>query len=132
MKKVKKPWGYEEIHYRKDGVSFKILCIKEGEETSLQFHNSKVETMIALDDNAVIDVANGYDGSMAYITNSYNLPVVYPVISISMNKGEQRQLNPGTIHRLKAINGDTKVAEISYGTDEDIIRLEDKYKRSKK
>ena len=111
MKKIKKPWGSEEILYKKNGVQLKILKIKKGEMTSLQCHRNKKETMIAVKD-CYMDIGT--------------------FIKIAFKKGEMVRIDPLMRHRLRAINNNSIIAEISYGDDSDIIRLKDKYGRVKK
>jgi mannose-6-phosphate isomerase-like protein (cupin superfamily) len=117
MKIIPKPWGVEEIRFKSDNTQFKILCIKHGHETSLQYHTNKVETIIPLDNNAIIE----YGGTIDKRTT--------PNKKIHLHKGQMHVIIHGQIHRFIAYDGDTRLAELSNGLDSDIIRLDDKYNR---
>ena len=113
-----KPWGSEKIIFKKDKVQFKILNIKKGEETSLQYHKHKTEAMIPLDNNASVEYSSIVD-----LKNKEKPRRMH------IKKGFAYIINPMHIHRFLAEKKDTTLAELSNGSDKDIIRLEDKYNR---
>lgn len=124
MKVIPKPWGCEEIIFSEGSVQVKILTIKKGEETSLQYHNEKNETAIALDENATIE----YGGEYSKIPKSID-ETSLPNQKILMHKGEMHVITSRQIHRFIAERGNTRIIELSRGNDKDIVRLQDKYKR---
>ena len=48
MKKIDKPWGYEELLEHNEYYVVKRLFLKEGHKCSLQFHKTKHETVYIL------------------------------------------------------------------------------------
>ena len=59
QKKVDKPWGYE-IIYTKDGspVTGKIIHLFPNKRLSLQFHDTKVETLCLIKGKATMTLSN--------------------------------------------------------------------------
>jgi len=110
LRVIHKPWGYEKIIYEFGKITFKIICINKGCRTSLQYHVEKTEAMVTMDDNCNIWYSNG-DG--AHVVNKI---------------GEMVIINPMVRHRITSIK-DTKIAELSYGSRRDIVRIEDDYGR---
>jgi len=107
---IHKPWGHEKIIYENGKITFKIICIRKGCRTSLQYHKEKTEVMLPID---------------SYCNIWYSIcgdPHVASKI------GEMVIINPLVIHRITAIK-DTKIAELSYGSRRDIVRTEDDYGR---
>lgn len=123
MKIINKPWGKEKIIFKDGNIQCKLLYIKKGEETSLQYHNYKVETIIPLDNNSLIEYAGEH---LPILT----LEETKKSFRISMKRGEHRTISPREIHRFIA-KKDTVIIELSFGYDKDIVRIEDKYNRSK-
>ena len=119
---IKKPWGHEEIVWQYGQTTFKILHIKKGEETSLQYHDEKNEVAIPLDDNCTIR----YGGTRNHLLDIDEDPI--NEYDVSCNRGELHTIHAGMIHQFKAVRGDTQIAELSNGTDLDITRISDKYK----
>ena len=107
MKVVEKPWGREEWLVLTDKYCLKRLYINEGHRLSLQYHQSKTETMILED--GVCDLV---------IVGRVRL----------MQKGQPYTINPLEVHRLIA-RKDTVILEVSTPEVEDVVRLEDDYKR---
>ena len=48
IKRINKPWGYEELIEFNKKYMFKKLFMKKGHRCSLQFHNKKKETVYVL------------------------------------------------------------------------------------
>ena len=108
-KTARKPWGNENIVKHKSGTQFKIITVKEGEMTSLQYHNFKDEVIFALSD---FELVIGLEQK------------------ICMSKGDMYVLPATHVHRFMATQGcDAVIAEMSNGKDSDIVRLADKYGR---
>jgi len=106
-----KPWGSEQIVWQKDTTQFKLLNLKKGEMTSLQYHKKKQEVVMCIKGKCIVTISD--------------LTIEKP-----LTKGKSLIINAKTIHRYKAINNVT-LAEICIGSDTDIVRLEDKYGRNK-
>ncbi len=114
MKIIKKPWGREIILFKRGKIILKILNIRKGEETSLQMHRNKNEAFLFLDDNATLKTKCLLDVG---------------VLTRWISKEHLEIINKGLIHRLKA-RQNTKILELAFGNNNDIIRLEDKYNRT--
>ena len=115
MKIVNKPWGYEEIWADTPQYLGKILVITPGHRLSRQFHNIKEETFRVLSGTLTLEIGEG-DKMKTY----------------HLNKGDTYHCAPGTIHRMicdieqpRAI----QVVEVSTNYMDDVVRLEDDYKR---
>ena len=116
---VMKPWGEEVIWTNTDKYIGKLLIINEGEELSLQYHEQKTETMLILDGKVEVEFSPKDNPSTA---------------KHILGKGDTIHIEPGTIHRLRAVEtdegfNDVLIVEISTNFPKDIIRLEDKYGR---
>lgn len=111
IKTTRKPWGHESlissiIIQNLHLVQLKLLYIKKGEQLSLQYHNNKAEFLICLQGKAAM-----------FGTQDF------------YNPGDYLYLAPKTVHRIIALD-DCIFIELSKGTDEDIVRLDDKYGRT--
>jgi mannose-6-phosphate isomerase len=111
--RVEKPWGYELIWALTDKYCGKLLFVRTGQELSLQFHNLKDESWLVHEGRAELELARPGEA----ITAS---EVVGP--------GAAFRLEPGTVHRLRALE-DTTVFEVSTPDLDDVVRLEDRYGR---
>ena len=114
MKKIEKPWGYEEIWAETDKYVGKILIILPGERLSLQYHEKKEETMIL------------EEGDCDIILSTRD---PRPRRCIPMVKGEIYTIKPPTVHRLEA-KEDSVILEVSTPEVDDVVRLEDDYERN--
>ena len=125
MRIVSKPWGQEEIWAETGGYLGKILTINPGHRLSRQYHNFKEETFRVLSGVLTLEIGNvtGLDPE--------NDMLIY-----NLEAGESFHCPPKMIHRmvcnpfsnLEAV----QVLEVSTnppGIVEDIVRLEDDYKR---
>jgi quercetin dioxygenase-like cupin family protein len=99
--RVEKPWGYELIWAHTDRYVGKILHINRGHALSLQYHLRKDETVHVL------------SGILRFQTGS-----------------EGQQLAPLLRHRMIA-ETDCDILEVSTPELEDVVRLEDRYGRTK-
>lgn len=106
---VEKPWGHEEIWAKTNDYVGKILYILDGHRLSLQIHKQKDETIRVL------------SGVLTLIYNDETL-TLYP--------GDAKHIPPETVHRMEARNGDVAVVEVSTPQLDDVIRLDDYYKRA--
>lgn len=116
IKKVNKPWGFE--IWLSDGTespyAFKIIGLKAGTKTSLQYHDKKSEHNFLLGGQARLHYENQETGEIeaTAILNPGNLIVV----------------RPPAIHRVEAIT-DVILIEASTTELDDVIRLSDDYSR---
>jgi mannose-6-phosphate isomerase len=111
MKKVEKPWGYELIWAFTDKYVGKILFVKAGEALSLQYHKIKDETVYL------------FSGDMILLLEENGVMTEYTV-----KPGEAFRIKPGVKHRMIAVE-DCQVFEASTPELDDVVRLEDIYKR---
>ena len=107
VKIVEKPWGREIWLCVEKEYAGKILEIKKGCRTSLQYHNKKKESMYVL---------------------SGELKIAYPGGEKILKKGESITVNPGDRHRLCAAK-DLVLIEVSTPELDDVVRLEDDHGR---
>lgn len=107
---VEKPWGYEIWWANTPEYVGKIIFIRAGESTSLQYHQVKKETMLCLSGKATL-LLNGNP--------------------VRMTRGKSVTINPLDIHRLEA-DTDLIIIEVSTSEVEDVVRVADRYGRSEK
>tara|TARA_R110002020_G_scaffold191209_4_gene391014 strand:- start:1469 stop:1825 length:357 start_codon:yes stop_codon:yes gene_type:complete len=114
MKKIDKPWGYEEIIVHTDKYMMKKLFIKAGHRLSKQFHMKKDETVYVNAGVLHLDLSREAGES--------NIRKLY--------EGESWRIHPKTIHRFCA-PPDTNTILIEASTPEldDVVRLHDDYGR---
>lgn len=113
-----RPWGSFKVLRDDEVYKMKELTIKKDESISLQYHKQRTEIWYIL------------DGQGEYINqkNSDNL------VRKKYNKGDVIEIPVGNIHRITSDTTETKIFEIQIGDyfgEDDIIRLQDKYKRVK-
>ena len=113
QKNVEKPWGHELIFAVTDRYAGKVLHVKAGEALSLQFHKVKDEAWYILDGRVELELGAPGQGVLA---------------SEVVGAGASFRLQPGTVHRLRAIE-DTTILEVSTPELDDVVRLEDAYGR---
>ena len=115
VKRVDKPWGYELLYALTDRYCGKVIFVKAGEELSLQFHREKDETIYV------------QSGRVEFQIGDPGKPVDTEVVG----PGRAFHLQPGTVHRLRALE-DTVVLEVSTPELDDVVRLEDRYGRAER
>lgn len=111
-RKVEKPWGHELIWAETDEYVGKILHVKAGEALSLQYHETKDETLHLL------------DGRLKF----WAAPLGEDLEEVVLEEGESFRVPSGTVHRMEAIT-DCDILEASTAHLEDVVRLEDRYGR---
>jgi len=109
MIKIEKPWGYEIIWAETENYVGKLLHIDAGHRLSKQYHQTKEETIYVL---------NG----ILYNQDKDN-------IIIKILPGTSFHVEPGQIHRFGANESSVDVIEVSTSQIDDVVRLEDDYKR---
>ena len=112
-RKVDKPWGSELIWAETEQYVGKVLFVKAGESLSLQFHKVKDESWYVLEGRAQLELGAPGEGVLA---------------SEVVAAGSSFRFEPGTVHRLQAIE-DTTILEVSTPELDDVVRLEDRYGR---
>lgn len=112
MKIIEKPWGKEEILEINNKYMFKRLTMHKGHRCSLQYHLEKIETIFVLEGK--LDILSG---------DNKNL-----LSSKIYESGQFITLKPGKIHRMEAIENCIYL-EASTPEIEDVVRIEDDYKR---
>jgi len=113
QRKVDKPWGHELIFAVTDKYAGKLLVVKAGESLSLQFHKVKDESWYVLEGRAKLELGAPGEGVLT---------------SEVVAAGSSFRFEPGTVHRLQAIE-DTTILEVSTPELDDVVRLEDRYGR---
>ena len=112
---VTKPWGHEIRFAQTDKYLGKILYIAKGHKLSRQYHEQKDETIMVYHGCLILEL--GIPG-----TKSFETKTLY--------YGSRFHILPGVIHRFCAPH-DAPVTLIEVSTSEidDVVRLEDDYKR---
>jgi len=109
QKRVEKPWGYEIIYTAPHALAVgKILHVLAGKRLSLQYHDTKQETLCLTAGRATITITNEQDE-----TND---------IPMELYKGYA--IVPGQIHRVTAVT-DIDFIEASTPEAGNTVRLED-------
>jgi mannose-6-phosphate isomerase-like protein (cupin superfamily) len=104
---IEKPWGHEEIIHN-DKYVVKKLLMKKGCRCSLQYHEYKTETIIVLNGLLTIELEDKF---------------------LELKKDETITIHPFQKHRMSAKENDCLYLETSTTELDDVIRLEDDYKR---
>ncbi|MEX1997138.1 MAG: cupin domain-containing protein [Candidatus Andersenbacteria bacterium] len=114
-KQVKKPWGFElwlakgkEVPY-----ALKIIYLKKGAKTSLQYHNQKAEH------NCIL---------FGKVRFYYQSSKGKNIRSIDMTAGKVIKVMPPAVHRVEALT-DVLLVEASTDHLDDVVRLADDYSR---
>jgi len=109
QKRIEKPWGYE-IIYTHDSApaTGKILHVLAGKRLSLQYHDTKKETLCLIQGKATITLSNESD-----------VPIDIPM---ELYKGYF--VTPGQVHRVTAIT-DIDFVEASTPEAGNTVRLQD-------
>lgn len=112
VKRIEKPWGHE-IHWAVSPQYVgKILFIKAGESLSLQYHETKEETIYIQQGRMIL--AHGKDPEH--------------LDDLEMIPGMSFHIPPGLIHRMTSVE-DCTVLEASTCHLEDVVRIKDRYGR---
>ncbi len=113
--KIEKPWGHEEVWACTSRYAGKILVIKKGHRLSRQYHRIKEETIMVLEGILICEEGPIVEGG--------------DITQHVMHPGEVFHVSPGTIHRFCAEETDVRLVEVSTAEINDIVRLEDDYRR---
>lgn len=112
IRRVDKPWGYEEIFAATHRYVGKLLFVRAGEALSLQYHRIKDETLRVM------------EGTMELVSGASREQLE----TIRVEPGMAIRITPGTIHRMTA-ETDCLILEVSTPELDDVVRLEDRYGR---
>ena len=114
IKITKKPWGHEMLWAQTNEYVGKFLHIKPGHRLSLQYHETKEETVHVLTGSLIVWLSEK--------ENDY----------IILKQGLSYHVNPYQVHRFGAPieqGFETVLAEVSTNYLDDVVRLSDDYKR---
>ena len=112
MEVVEKPWGRELWIAHTDQYALKIIELKRDTRSSLQYHVRKHEHIYVDQGLLRLDWENE-QGEME---------------TLELKPGDVIENKPGRRHRVAAIE-DTRLIEVSTPELEDVVRVEDDYKR---
>jgi len=113
---VSKPWGHEIRFAQNEKYLGKILYIAKGKRLSRQYHSQKDETIMVYHGTLTLEL--GMPG-----TNSFEVK--------TLRYGERFRVLPGVVHRFCAPeSGPVTLIEVSTPEIDDVVRLEDDYKRT--
>ena len=102
-----KPWGKEEWAEVNDKYVIKFLFVKRGHRLSKQYHEKKLETMILISGNAILEIG---------------------VCWQTMKPCNLYTIRPKMVHRIIALSN-AMILEVSTPELSDVHRLEDCYGR---
>ncbi len=110
---IKKPWGQEELIEINDKYMMKKLTMNAGHRCSTQYHNFKTETIYVLSGRLKISFGSKIDQLKSKVFLG----------------GEDLTIPPKLIHRMEALEKSVYL-EASTPEIEDVVRLQDDYKRT--
>ena len=119
---VEKPWGREIWYADQSAYAGKVLEVKQGRRLSLQYHESKTETLFLLSGKVLLTIralAAGESPSASLVSvadQSVWLP------------GKTVHIPVRTIHRFEALE-DSVLLEVSTPDLTDVVRLQDDFSR---
>jgi mannose-6-phosphate isomerase-like protein (cupin superfamily) len=113
LKIVEKPWGREIWVAHTEKYAFKIIEIRKGTRSSLQYHVRKHEHIYV--DSGVL--------AMEWENDSGTMETRV------LRAGEVIENMPGRKHRAVAVE-DVRILEVSTPELDDVVRVEDDYRRS--
>jgi quercetin dioxygenase-like cupin family protein len=106
-KVVDKPWGREIWYAHTDRYAGKVLEVDAGHRLSLQKHEVKHETLYL------------QSGRMTFTRDDE---------VFEWTPGQRIEIPPETVHRMEAVE-DSVILEVSTPELDDVVRLEDDYRR---
>lgn len=112
LARTDKPWGHEQLWALNQHYAGKFLHINAGESLSLQYHQTKDETIHVISGRLRLKI-----GAAASDLETRDLL-----------PGQSCPIPPGTVHQMEAVE-DCIIAEVSTPQLTDVVRLEDRYGR---
>jgi len=114
-KLVRKGWGEERwLVTEAAPFGFKLIYIRAGQRTSLQYHAKKEEANLVLHGEGVLHFAERAGDS---------------VHTRQLVAGQIVHVHPGTVHRVEATT-DLTIVEVSTTELDDVIRIQDDWNRN--
>lgn len=114
VRREEKPWGYELIWAETELYVGKLLHVRAGEALSVQYHERKDETLHLLSGSMILRMGESMEDFG---------PVPF-------EPGNSVRMRPGMIHQMEALT-DCQVLEVSTPHLGDLVRLQDRYGRTK-
>lgn len=109
-----KPWGHELLWSHTDHYAGKVIHIEPGHRLSLQYHDSKHESVFVMQGRLLLHLGRGDDARV-----------------LELGPGESADLPATTVHRFEApMEGPVDLIEVSTPQLDDVVRLEDDYNRA--
>lgn len=131
-KKVNKPWGYE-LWLQPGSETYpfvlKQLMLKAGNQTSLQIHRVKSESIMVLSGHGRLLYCDEFFDCDAYFAGNVDVDEIkLQLRTIQLNPGDVFHTPPGTVHRMIA---DTDLLYVEASTTEldDVVRIQDDQNR---
>lgn len=114
-KRVSKPWGFELWLAHEAGLPYalKMIHIRKGTKTSLQYHKKKAEHNVVFAGELKLHFQDGKSGEIR--TGVFSA-------------GSIIQVSPPAVHRVEALT-DVFLIEVSSNHLDDVVRVEDDYRR---
>ncbi|MFZ2657345.1 MAG: cupin domain-containing protein [Victivallales bacterium] len=112
MKTVEKPWGRELWIAHTDKYALKIIEVKKGHRSSLQYHVKKHEHIYVDSGSLQVEWENDEKKMETLI----------------LKPGDVVENRPGRKHRVTPLE-DVRLIEVSTPELDDVVRVEDDYKR---
>ncbi|MFP6563424.1 MAG: cupin domain-containing protein [Myxococcota bacterium] len=113
VKRVEKPWGFEEIWAVTERYVGKLIVIEPGKRLSLQYHERKDESIRVL--AGILRLHLESDTGELEI---HDLP-----------PGSSRRVPTGRRHRFEAVDERVELIEVSTPELDDVVRVEDDFGR---
>jgi mannose-6-phosphate isomerase len=113
MEVIEKPWGQELWVAVTDRYALKIIEVRSGSRSSLQFHRYKHEHIYV--DSGVIEIERENEAGIMEV--------------LTLRAGDVIENPPGRKHRVTAIE-DVRLIEVSTPELDDVVRLEDDFHRA--
>ena len=113
IKRVDKPWGYELRFIETDRYAGKVLFITAGSQLSLQYHETKRESVFVLSGTLLLHLGQNDEARI-----------------VTLTEGESHDIPALEVHRFEApADGDVDIIEVATSEVDDVIRIEDDYNR---
>jgi mannose-6-phosphate isomerase len=112
VKHVEKPWGSELWVAVTEDYCLKVIVLKQGQRSSLQYHERKREHLYIDSGRAKVEYADGH--------GELHTEIVGP--------GTILEHRPGDLHRIEALE-DVRLFEVQTPHLDDVVRVEDDYNR---
>jgi D-lyxose ketol-isomerase len=112
---IDKPWGHEIIWAQTSEYVGKIIQIEKTHRLSRQYHKIKEETIIVNRGILTLELGNSTNGNT--------------IQTLRLKPGDTFHIRPGLIHRFCAYDNVVILYEVSTSHLDDVVRIEDDYKR---